>query len=364
MKHSVLGFNQEKACSISKEIVVDGAPRVCRLDISDLIILQEISELPNKNGIVKFIFGNDTYYSLTYNEIVSDYPILCLKKQSVRDRIDKLCALGLVDRKVVNNERGSWCVFKVGSEYESLMFSENQTVDFGIDSMKNAQYQGKIKEDDEFVERMYQMYPSKCPMRGTSLGKCSKDKERIRKLLKSYSKEDIEKVFKMEIGNKYGKSYMQNFSTFLNNFPDPKEISEDTAPLQPQKPQQQQPVHRDPNSAEELDEYYKILKQRNIENEEAYERSLAEQRKSEILRYIEERKDDVCILGVGETFQNDYFDLTGLEDGTIKWVCRVANCQRRFYFNRHDDVMISIPLDAPPMPDKMSVYDFESKGWR
>jgi hypothetical protein len=220
------------------------------------------------------------------------------------------------------------------------------------------------KEDDEFVERMYQMYPSKCPVRGTSLGKCSKDKERIRKLLKTYSKEDIEKVFKMEIGNKYGKTYMQNFSTFLNNFPDPKEISEDTAPLQPQKPQQPQTVHRDPNSAEELDEYYKILKQRNIENEEAYERSLAEQRKSEILRYIEERKDDVCILGVGETFQNDYFDLTGLEDGTIKWVCRVANCQRRFYFNRQDDVMVSIPLDAPPMPDKMSVYDFESKGWR
>lgn len=227
-----------------------------------------------------------------------------------------------------------------------------------------AEISRKQKEDDEFVERMYQMYPSKCPMRGTSLGKCSKDKERIRKLLKSYSKEDIEKVFKTEIGNKYGKTYMQNFSTFLNNFPDPKEISEDTAPLQPQKPQQQQPVHRDPNSAEELDEYYKILKQRNIENEEAYERSLAEQRKSEILRYIEERKDDVCILGVGETFQNDYFDLTGLEDGTIKWVCRVANCQRRFYFNRNDDVMISIPLDAPPMPDKMSVYDFESKGWR
>lgn len=220
------------------------------------------------------------------------------------------------------------------------------------------------KEDDEFVERMYQMYPSKCPVRGTSLGKCSKDKERIRKLLKSYSKEDIEKVFKMEIGNKYGKTYMQNFSTFLNNFPDPKEISEDTAPLQPQKPQQQQPVHRDPNSAEELEEYYKILNQRRIENEMAGERSLAEQRKSDILKYIEERKDDVCILGVGETFQNDYFDLTGLEDGTIKWVCRVANCQRRFYFNRHDDVMISIPLDAPPMPEKMSVYDFENKGWR
>ena len=28
-------------------------------------------------------------------------------------------------------------------------------------------------------------------------------------------------VVRKEIGDKYGISYMQNFSTFLNNFPDP-----------------------------------------------------------------------------------------------------------------------------------------------
>lgn len=65
------------------------------------------------------------------------------------------------------------------------------------------------------------MYPSKCPMRGSSLGKCKKDKERIKRLLEDYSKEQIEAIVKMEIEEKYGKHYMQNFSTFLNNFPDP-----------------------------------------------------------------------------------------------------------------------------------------------
>lgn len=78
-----------------------------------------------------------------------------------------------------------------------------------------------VSEEDEFVERMYSMYPSRCPKRATSLGKTKKDKERIRKLLKCYSMEEIERVFKHEIEEKYEKQYMQNFSTFLNNFPDP-----------------------------------------------------------------------------------------------------------------------------------------------
>ena len=78
-----------------------------------------------------------------------------------------------------------------------------------------------IEDTSEFVERIYSLYPSKCPMRGTSLGKCKKDKERIKKLLKDYTEEQIEHIVKKEVEDKYGKNYMQNFSTFLNNFPDP-----------------------------------------------------------------------------------------------------------------------------------------------
>jgi hypothetical protein len=78
-----------------------------------------------------------------------------------------------------------------------------------------------IEDTSEFVERIYAAYPSKCPMRGTSLGKCKKDKERIKKLLKEYTEEQIEYIVKKEVEDKYGKNYMQNFSTFLNNFPDP-----------------------------------------------------------------------------------------------------------------------------------------------
>jgi hypothetical protein len=48
-----------------------------------------------------------------------------------------------------------------------------------------------------------------------------KDKDRLRKLLKTYSMDEIERVITFEVEEKFGKSYMSNFSTFLNNFPDP-----------------------------------------------------------------------------------------------------------------------------------------------
>lgn len=87
--------------------------------------------------------------------------------------------------------------------------------------MKVNKCKPDVSEEDEFVERMYSLYPSRCPKRATSLGKTKKDKDRIRKLLKCYSMDEIERVFKHEIEEKYEKQYMQNFSTFLNNFPDP-----------------------------------------------------------------------------------------------------------------------------------------------
>ena len=90
--------------------------------------------------------------------------------------------------------------------------------------MKVNKCKPDVSEEDEFIERMYSLYPSRCPKRATSLGKTKKDKDRIRKLLKCYSMEEIERVFKHEIEEKYEKQYMQNFSTFLNNFPDPNSL--------------------------------------------------------------------------------------------------------------------------------------------
>lgn len=117
-----------------------------------------------------------------------------------------------------------------GAINEALEFKEiylmvlEQVGEYQEDAPKEKGEKPKVTKDDEnddFIEMIYSLYPTKCPKRGSSLGKSAKDKNRIRKLLKTYTKEQIEAVVKKEIGDKYGISYMQNFSTFLNNFPDP-----------------------------------------------------------------------------------------------------------------------------------------------
>lgn len=114
----------------------------------------------------------------------------------------------------------------VNSQPSALMFKiESPTAE--------EQRESKKEENDDvnkFVDEMYEIYPTKCPKRNSSLGKSRKDKDRIRKLLKTYSKEEIEQVIRNEVDSNYGVNYMKNFSTFLNNFPEPNDESTKATP--------------------------------------------------------------------------------------------------------------------------------------
>lgn len=106
----------------------------------------------------------------------------------------------------------------------SIEERNNTTINLNEQETKNN-ISCQKQEIDNFVDEIYKLYPTKCPMRNSSLGKSNKDRDRIKRLLKVYTQEQIRKVVVNEIETKYGKSYMQNFSTFLNNFPDPMLLS-------------------------------------------------------------------------------------------------------------------------------------------
>ena len=77
-----------------------------------------------------------------------------------------------------------------------------------------------IDEDD--VLAIYAAYPARDPSnQNRSLCKCSKDKQRIRLLLRMYTKEELLQAIESEIKENIdtGK-WLKNFSTFLNNLPD------------------------------------------------------------------------------------------------------------------------------------------------
>ena len=75
--------------------------------------------------------------------------------------------------------------------------------------------------DDFDVDEIYQAYPTKCHIKGRSLGKTSKNKDKIKTLLKTNSKDKLLKAINFYISDcKKNNVYMQNFGTFLNNIPD------------------------------------------------------------------------------------------------------------------------------------------------
>lgn len=77
----------------------------------------------------------------------------------------------------------------------------------------------RISKDD--VDEVYKAYPTKCIITGRSSGKSSKDKERIKRLLRKNTKEKLVSTVEKYLEDcKENKVYMKNFSTFLNNLPD------------------------------------------------------------------------------------------------------------------------------------------------
>ena len=181
------------------------------------------------NGSINYICD---WTNLTRNTVIATLKSLVkdglILRQEQNINNVKFCSYTIGSAKiapVVQKECECGAKNDIGSS--AKITPNNINIDGEVDNNINNNI-SIVESDDEFAERMYKLYPTKCPVRGVSLGKTYKNKTAIRSLLKLYSKEDIERVFRLEIKNKLGKYRMRNFSTFLNQFPDPSAICENT----------------------------------------------------------------------------------------------------------------------------------------
>lgn len=86
---------------------------------------------------------------------------------------------------------------------------------------KETETEKKPKQNPENeIKEIYAAYPSRCPIKNSSTGKYSKNKDQILNLLKSVSFDEIIEIQKLYVKDcTENKTYMKNYSTFLNNFP-------------------------------------------------------------------------------------------------------------------------------------------------
>lgn len=126
MKYSILGFNQEIVCAIKKDVQTDNGniKHLC-LDVIDLLILKDFSDFMNRSKIIKLTIDDKIYFSITHKCILEDLPILGIKKQALKDRIDKMVQLGILDKKVVRDNGGTWVGYRTTKVYEDLIYSNN-----------------------------------------------------------------------------------------------------------------------------------------------------------------------------------------------------------------------------------------------
>lgn len=158
--------------------------------------------------------------------------------ETLRKYINELIDKGWLEKGEQNREKGTFGAveYTLLDSKTSLNLTDTEKyrhgkntgqiyIDNNIKDNTNKEIEDKssIKKDDDLnqqVEELYKLYPTKCPKRNASLGKSFKDKERLLKLIKKYTYDVIKFTIQKEIDEKYNKSYMTNFSTFLNNLPD------------------------------------------------------------------------------------------------------------------------------------------------
>lgn len=119
MKYSILGFSQERVLRLQKE--QDG--KVKKLDVTDLLILRDVADFMNRSKIIKYTIDDKVYFSIQYSAIIEDLPLIDIKKQALSDRLDKMVFLGVLEKVVVKNQCGTFVAFRMGKEYEGLLYS-------------------------------------------------------------------------------------------------------------------------------------------------------------------------------------------------------------------------------------------------
>lgn len=135
MKYSILGFNQERVLSLTKEVkdVKKNKTTTISIDVDDLLILSVIADISNRKSIRKVILEDGQYAWISYNVILEDLPILRIDKKQLRRRLDKLVEFELIDLKVERvNGSGTFVYIKIGKEYEALKYNIDEESKYTI----------------------------------------------------------------------------------------------------------------------------------------------------------------------------------------------------------------------------------------
>lgn len=135
MKYTIMGFSQRQAQEL-------------RLDTTDLLILRWISDFAGTERIKKIMVDGKQYFWIQYAGLLSDLPILNMKKDTLYRRLTKLENKQVLER-VTYRENGTYSLYRFGIKYAFLVDdavekkSENQSEKNPTPTEENPEGYGK-----------------------------------------------------------------------------------------------------------------------------------------------------------------------------------------------------------------------------
>lgn len=215
------------------------------LSSSEAIVLSWIYELPSWAKRIEY--DGNFYFHGNRNEACNELPIVTEKSDTMYRIYKSLSNKGIVNIICINKqdylsltEKGKeWYMSEKNpsngnkSDETRKKIRENSEKNPTYNNTNNNNTKDNIKEDtnvskkvtniirQEDVDYLYSLYPSKCPTKNKSNGKGASDKIKIRSLLKTMPKEELEFTIKAYVQQcTENGEWMKNFSTFLKNLPD------------------------------------------------------------------------------------------------------------------------------------------------
>jgi len=195
-----------KGIWIPKELWLDD-----KMTLLEKIFIVEIDSLDNKDGC----FASNSYFAKFFkisNSRVSQVINSLIKKGYLKAEYERKGKQ--IIRRVLN-------ILNTYLENDKTPIKNTKYPYLENAKDNNTNINNTHNNNTEEIDKIYNSYPNKCFITRRPTGKSKKCKDKIKKLLVKAGQDDL-----IEIINRYvkeckeNKTYMKNFSTFLNNLPD------------------------------------------------------------------------------------------------------------------------------------------------
>lgn len=123
MKYAIEGFSQEYATTFRKVVERNGKQIEIKLDCTDLVILRWFVDFYPVADKVKV--GGVEYAWVNHKYVLSQLPLLDIKKQALSDRFRKMAEFGILTCHV-DKEKGNLTMYGFGEKYMGFVSSKTR----------------------------------------------------------------------------------------------------------------------------------------------------------------------------------------------------------------------------------------------